>query len=345
MPREGAAAREHDPSSDADGASRLAGAGFNPEDETVVAARSLSKRFGERVALQGVSFFLRPKEVLGYVGPNGAGKTTTLRILVGTETDFEGELSVHGLPMPHHREEIYGRLGYMPQGVSFGGWRTAGETLRLLGRLSGLEPERLERRVFETLELVGLAGEARTRVSAFSGGMVQRLGLAQAILHEPGLLVLDEPFNHLDPAGRVHLKSLLSELNARGVAILFSSHILADVEAIVHRLVVLQRGSVRFTGTPATLRESVAGAHEVEIGCSDSGAGLALIAALQGVSSARAECGGELRLTLEAGATPDEVTTRVLSALMAAGQSIHHVRPVAPGLEEIVARLSEEAAP
>ena len=330
-----------------EGASESAGAGGRPnlEDEAVVVARSLSKRFGERVALQNVSFSLRPKEVLGYVGPNGAGKTTTLRILVGTETDFEGELSVHSRPMPRRREEVYGRLGYMPQGVAFGGWRTAGETLRLLGRLSGLEPKRLERRVTETLELVGLAGEARTRVSAFSGGMTQRLGLAQAILHEPDLLVLDEPFNHLDPAGRVHLKRLLSELNARGVAILFSSHILADVEAIVHRLVVLQRGKVRFTGTAAELLENSAGAQEVEIGCSDPGEGLTLAAAVQGVASVRAESEGALRLVIEPGPIPEEVTTRVLSALIEAGQSIHHVRPMAPGLEEIVARLGEEAAP
>jgi ABC-2 type transport system ATP-binding protein len=327
------------------GAGESAGAGRRTtgHDETIVAARSLSKRFGERTALQNVSFSLNPKEVLGYVGPNGAGKTTTLRILVGTEMNFEGELFVHGRPMPRRREEVYGRLGFMPQGVAFGGWRTAGETLRLLGRLSGLEPERLERRIDETLELVGLAGEARTRVSAFSGGMVQRLGLAQAILHEPGLLVLDEPFNHLDPSGRVHLKRLLSELNARGVAILFSSHILADVEEIVHRLVVLQRGRVRFMGTPAELSADAAGASEVEIGCSNPEEGLALAAAVPGVASVHAAGGGTLLLVIGSGAAPDSATTRVLSALIAAGQSIHHVRPMTPGLEEIVARLGEEA--
>ena len=110
-------------------------AGRKPEG--VIAAEGLTKRFGERLALDGVSFDLAPGEVLGYVGPNGAGKTTTLRILVGTEPSFQGTLAVQGLAMPERRREVYGTLGYMPQGVAFGGWRTAGETLRLFGRLSG----------------------------------------------------------------------------------------------------------------------------------------------------------------------------------------------------------------
>jgi ABC-2 type transport system ATP-binding protein len=311
----------------------------------VISASSLGKRFGIRVALDGVSFSLRRGEVLGYVGPNGAGKTTTLRILVGTETSFDGELAVNGLPMPARREETYGELGYMPQGVSFGGWRTAEETLRLLGRLSGMDAARLARRIPETLELVGLAAEAGTRVEAFSGGMKQRLGLAQAILHEPGLLLLDEPFNHLDPAGRVHLKQVLAELNGRGVSILFSSHILSDVEEIVHRLAVLQRGRLQFAGTPSQLRESHAGARQVEIGLSGPEGSAGLAASVPGVAAAEAEDGRALRVTAEAGADLEAVTTRVLSALIASGRAIRHVRPLAPSLEEIVAGLGDGGTP
>jgi ABC-2 type transport system ATP-binding protein len=311
----------------------------------VIEARGLSKRFGGRVALEGVSLSLGGGEVLGCVGPNGAGKTTTLRILVGTETRFGGELSVQGLAMPRHRRRIYASLGYMPQDVSFGGWRSAGETLRLLGRLSGMEEGRLAHRVPEALDLVGLAGEKDTRLEAFSGGMRQRLGLAQALLHGPRVLVLDEPFNHLDPSGRVQLKGVLAQQRAGGVAILFSSHILADVEEIVDRLAVIQRGRIVFQGTADELKRRYAGAREIEIGVSDPGAAASLARGVAGVSLSEAREDGTVRVRAETGAGTDAVTTGVLSALIASGHTVRHVKPLSPGLEEIVARLAEEGAP
>jgi ABC-2 type transport system ATP-binding protein len=314
------------------------------DDGAVIAARDLKKCFGERVALDGVSLSLRAGEVLGYVGPNGAGKTATLRILVGTETQFEGELTVHGLPMPGSREQVYGGLGYMPQDVAFGGWRSAGESLRLLGRLSGMDDKRLPRRISESLELVGLANEEHTRVDAFSGGMRQRLGLAQAILHEPRLLLLDEPFNHLDPSGRMHLKKVLAEQSGAGVAILFSSHILADVEEIVHRLAVLQKGKLRFVGTADELKRSHASEREVEIGLPHCHGAASVAARVSSVCEISTEEGGVLRVRVKADKESEAVTTRVLSALIGAGYTVRYVKPLSPTLEEIVARLAEEGA-
>jgi ABC-2 type transport system ATP-binding protein len=311
----------------------------------VIEARGLTKRFGERVALEGVSLSLGGGEVLGYVGPNGAGKTTTLRILVGTETRFGGELSVQGLAMPRQRGRVYASLGYMPQDVAFGDWRSAGETLRLLGRLSGLDEARLARRVPETLELVGLAGETDTRLEAFSGGMRQRLGLAQALLHGPRVLVLDEPFNHLDPSGRVHLKGVLAQQRAAGVAILFSSHILADVEEIVDRLAVLQKGRLVFQGTPDEMKSRYAGAREIEFGVSSARDAAFVARAVEGVSASDAKEDGTVTVSVAADADSGSVTTRVLSALIASGHTVRHVKPLTPGLEEIVARLAEEGAP
>jgi ABC-2 type transport system ATP-binding protein len=321
-------------------------AGFSTGNDggAILAVRALRKRFGDRIALDGVSFSMKPGEILGYVGPNGAGKTTTLRILTGTEAAFEGELSVHGHPMPAQREQVYSRLGYMPQAVAFSGWRTASETLNLLGRLSGMKEGRLAKRVPEVLAAVGLAGEAQTRLQAFSGGMRQRLGLAQAILHEPALLVLDEPFNHLDPTGRVHLKQLLSEMNARGVSIIFSSHILTDVEEIVHRLAVLQHGKLKFLGTPSELRTSSAGAREIEIGYSGGGEARKILAAMAGISELRPGRDQAFRFTVMPGESSEAVTTHALQALIAAGFAIRHVTPITPGLEEIISKLGDEEA-
>jgi ABC-2 type transport system ATP-binding protein len=311
----------------------------------ILVARDLKKRFGARVALGGISFSMRRGEVLGYVGPNGAGKTTTLRVVTGTEGAFKGELSVRGLPMPKHRVEVYRYLGYMPQSVAFGGWRTAGETLHLLGCLSGVAPSSLARKVPEALDWVGLAKEEKTPVRTFSGGMRQRLGLAQAILHEPELLVLDEPFNHLDPAGRVHLKQLLAELNRRGVSVLFSSHILADVEEVVDRLAVLQGGRLHFIGTPSELRARWASAREVEIASSGGTGALDLVRSASGVAEALLQDDGSLLLRVADGEEAEAVTTRALASLIGGGFSIRSVRPLVPSLEEIISRLGGVEVP
>ena len=312
-------------------------------DSAPIQARELRKSFGERRALDGISFDLGEQEVLGYVGPNGAGKTTTLRILMGTEPSFGGELIIRGQRVTAQRKALYAEMGYLPQSVAFAPWRTAAETLWLLGRLSGMDDSRLRLRVGEVLERVGLGAEACTRVGAFSGGMRQRLGLAQAWLHQPRLLILDEPFNHLDPAGRVHLKQLLLELNRAGAAILFSSHILTDVEELVHRLVVIHRGKAHFTGTASQLRQSHAGVAAVEVVTNLGGAQAARLVELAGVSVVREIAPGRLRVEFVPGAEVEGVTTSVVQWVLNAGGTIRGVLPQEPTLEEIIAKLGGAA--
>jgi len=161
-------------------------------------------------ALQGVSFDLREGEVFGFIGPNGAGKTTTMKILVGLLSDFTGSLSVEGLSMPGHRAALYRMVGYMPQGIAFQDWRTVDHALSTFGRLSGMNRASLAERIPRILHEVGLDGTRDRKVIHLSGGMVQKLGLAQALLHEPKLLVLDEPVAGLDPASRIQVKAILA---------------------------------------------------------------------------------------------------------------------------------------
>ena len=236
--------------------------------EPLVVVAGMSKNFGGLVALDEVTFALGAGEIVGLIGPNGAGKTTTMRILTGMETVFKGRVTIAGLAQPELREDILSQIAYLPQDVAFAPWRTAAETLDLLGRLSGLDASQLRIKTPEILGAVGLGDKAAVRVGTYSRGMKQRLGMAQTMLTNPRLMILDEPFNHLDPAGRQHLKQLLIDINQKGTAILFSSHILADVEEMMQRLVVLRRGQVVFDGTIDALKAKSGEANRVEIGYS-----------------------------------------------------------------------------
>lgn len=314
----------------------LTHSGTAEQEQVFLVAEGLARRFNTIKALDGVSFELRRGELLGLVGPNGAGKTTLLRILTGLETAFEGRLAWEAAP----------RLGFLPQSVAFGGWRTARETLGLLGLLSGMGADALHTRIPEVLAQVDLIDVADRRVGDFSGGMRQRLGLAQALLHEPDLLVLDEPFNHLDPGGRIHLKRLLANLKAEGTTILLSSHILSDVEALVDRVAVLNFGRLHHLGSLSELQERQERIPQVAIrlrGCLDP-VGLArqALADMGDLEALSEGPEGSIHLRAVPGTDLASFTTRALTNLIASGARIERVVPLIPTLEEMVANLGEK---
>jgi len=167
-----------------------------------VTFQDVTKNYNSFKALNNVSFSIKEGEIFGYIGPNGAGKTTSMKILVGLITNFKGEVAINGYRLPEKKTEIYKLLGYLPQSVAFQDWRTVNQALNTFGKLSGLENDKIEQRIPEILELIGLADVRYKKVSQLSGGMIQKVGLAQALLHEPKLLVLDEPLGGLDPLSR-----------------------------------------------------------------------------------------------------------------------------------------------
>ena len=295
------------------------------------------------MALDEVSFALGAGEIVGLIGPNGAGKTTTMRILTGMETVFNGRVTIAGLAQPEQREDILRQIAYLPQDVAFAPWRTAAETLDLLGRLSGLDTTQLRIKTPEILGSVGLGDKAVVRVGTYSRGMKQRLGMAQAMLTNPRLMILDEPFNHLDPAGRQHIKQLLIDINQKGTAILFSSHILADVEEMMQRLVVLRRGQVVFDGTVDALKAKNGDANCVEIGYSGVFLPPTKLTEVEGLESLRQSAPDVLRLCASADANPDAVLTRTLSLLITRGLLVRYVKRIVPSLESIVGRMTEDA--
>jgi len=217
-------------------------------------AEHLAKRYGDRLAVADVSFTVERGEVFGFLGPNGAGKSTTIRMLVGLVRPSAGRALVAGHDLGADRDAALGRLGCIVESPDFYGYLTGRENLEHFARMVG---RAALARVDELAALVHLAERLDDRVSTYSLGMRQRLGIAQALLGRPDLLVLDEPANGLDPAGIHELRALLRRLaDERGLAVFVSSHLLGEVEKVCDRIAIVHRGRVIAAGTMAELTAS-----------------------------------------------------------------------------------------
>jgi ABC-2 type transport system ATP-binding protein len=210
---------------------------------------SLEKRYGPTVALGGVDLEVQPGELLGLLGPNGAGKSTLTKIACGLVRATGGRAEVEGAPAGS--AEARAAIGYLAELFRFPEWLTADELLALHQELARSERGTAERA--ELLELVGLGEDRETKVGAMSKGMQQRLGIAQALIGSPRVLMLDEPTSALDPVGRRVVRDLLRELRGRGIAVVLSSHLLSEVELVCDRVAILVAGRIVAEGTPAEL--------------------------------------------------------------------------------------------
>jgi ABC-2 type transport system ATP-binding protein len=211
-------------------------------DAPAIELRGLTKQFGETLALDHVDLVVRPGVVFGFLGRNGAGKTTALRILSGLARPTSGTARVIGHDVATARDAVRARIGFLPDVPGFYPWMTAREYLEFAGRLFGLESPVLDARADALLEMAGLA-EVTTRVGGYSRGMKQRLGIAQALINAPSLLMLDEPTSALDPIGRREVLEMVASLRGR-TTVFFSTHILADVERVCDDVAILERGRV-----------------------------------------------------------------------------------------------------
>jgi ABC-2 type transport system ATP-binding protein len=280
------------------------------------------------IALNGFDLRVEPGEVFGLLGPNGAGKTTTVKILLGLTHATAGDASIFGIPVgdPESRR----RVGYLPEGHRFPGYLTARETLAIFGRMSGLSPADASRRIPELLERVRLSDWANVRVKKFSKGMTQRLGLAAALVHEPDVLLLDEPTDGVDPVGRREIRDLLIEEAGKGRAILVNSHLLSEVERICGRVVVLRQGSVAAEGriedlTGATSRYKLVA----------SGVDEALLADLRGTGASIDRVNGHFDLTARDLAHLNALVDRLRSR----GAQLQELSPVRSSLEDVFVDL------
>ena len=202
----------------------------------------LRKEFGEKVAVADLSLQVPQGEVFGFLGPNGAGKTTSIKMLLSLVKPTAGEGQLLGDPLG--RKETRGRVGYLPEHFRFHEWLTATEFLELNGRLYGMDKKRITAVIPDLLALVGLDKRAQTRLEAFSKGMMQRIGLAQALMNDPALVFLDEPTSGLDPLGRRLVRDIIHGLKSEGTTVFLNSHLLSEVEQTCDRVAFIRDGRV-----------------------------------------------------------------------------------------------------
>jgi ABC-2 type transport system ATP-binding protein len=210
--------------------------------DLVIETRGLRKQFGRKTAVADLTLSVRRGEVFGFLGPNGAGKTTSIKMLLGLMAPTSGTGRILGKPLGS--VPVRARLGFLPEHFRFHDWLTGREFLRFHGRLYGIPSCRLASRVEELLARVDLQDAAGRRLGEYSKGMLQRIGLAQALLNEPELVFLDEPTSGLDPLGRLLVRDVIEELRAQGTAVFLNSHLLSEVEVTCNRVAFVKKGRV-----------------------------------------------------------------------------------------------------
>jgi ABC-2 type transport system ATP-binding protein len=301
---------------------------------SAIEARGLRKVYRSRLpgrsveALTGIDLRVERGEVFGLLGPNGAGKTTTVKILLGLTHATAGEASILGIPVgdPESRR----RVGYLPEGHRFPGYLTARQTLAIFGRMSGVEQAVLRRRIPSLLDRVRLSDWADVRVKKFSKGMTQRLGLASALVHEPDVLLLDEPTDGVDPIGRREIRDLLQEEAGKGRAVLLNSHLLSEVELICGRVAVLRKGSVAAEGQIRDLTAVTSHYKLVASGVDD-----ALLGELRQTGASVESVNGHFDLTARDVAHLNALVDR----LRASGANLLELTPLRSSLEDVFVEL------
>jgi len=312
----------------------------------MISAVDLTKRFGPLVAVDGASFEVGEGEIVGFIGPNGAGKTTTMRLLTGFLPASGGRAVVAGHDVFENPMGVRRAIGYLPETPPLYPELTIGDYLRFVSEIRELPRREISRRVGEVMEGVGLAGWERRILGSLSKGYRQRVGLAQAILHDPKVLILDEPTSGLDPAQVVGVRDFIRELAADRTVIL-STHILSEVERICDRAILIAGGRIQADDTLAGLRDRVGGVRfRVELAMADVVAGARALGALDEVEQVTPcpdeDVLGHAAFDLRAGADP---RTAVAKLATAEGWGIRAMERHQPTLEDVFLQVVGEVQP
>jgi ABC-2 type transport system ATP-binding protein len=275
-------------------------------------------------ALDGLSLEVKQGEIFGFLGPNGAGKSTTIKILMNLLHPTSGGARILGVPVD--KIEMHRRIGYLPENPYFYDYLTPAELLTYMGRLFGLHRSQLSRKVDALLESVGLAEARGIQLRKFSKGMVQRIGIAQALINDPEIVFLDEPMSGLDPLGRMDVRRIIASLKARGVTVFFSSHVLPDVEAMCDRIAILNKGKLQEMGTLEDLLKVGINGYEVIL----SGARSEMLEQIRGLCDEIGPMEDRLRLRVAGRERMEDL----LGFAFAQKMELISVSPIRPSLEE-----------
>ncbi len=311
--------------------------------EMVIEVKDLTKRYGTATAVDSVNFTVSAGEIFGLLGPNGAGKTTTILMLLGLSDISAGTARVFGYDPAREPLAVKRRVGYLPDSVGFYDHLSAADNLHYTARLMGFSAAARREKIAAALARVGLSEVADNKVATFSRGMRQRLGLAEIVMKDARVAILDEPTNGLDPQASVELLDLIRSLKASGVSILLSSHLLDRVQSVCDRVALFNAGRIVLMGTVAELgRQVLGGGYAVEVEA-DAGEGLALrLGAIPGVRGVSETGPGRLRLSCDRDLRPEAAT-----AVVAAGGRLKQLTLDQPSLETIYTRYfqtSQEVA-
>lgn len=301
-----------------------------------IETRDLRKVYRGRAVVDGLTLTVGEGEVFGFLGPNGAGKSTTVKMLLGLVRPSGGEVRVlGGLPSD---PAIRARLGFLPEQFRFQTWMTGEEFLHFHGRLAGLPADELRVRVPQVLETVGLGGRGREALGGYSKGMLQRAGLAGAILARPRLVFLDEPTSALDPIGRVEVREIIERLRAEGVTVFLNSHLLAEVEQVCDRVAFVKAGQVLRQGS---MRELMGGVLPVDVRVDRLPPELlAAFARLGEVRHTDTHTPG--RADVELWLTHEDALPALAEAVHAHGARLYALTPRRPDLETLFLELIED---
>lgn len=305
---------------------------------TAIACLGLTKRYGDVLALDHLTLDVPSGSIFGFLGPNGAGKTTTLRLLTGLAFPTEGGATIAGVDVATGGVALRKRIGYLDQAPQFYGWMRGRELLTFVGELFGLRGAALRSRVDDALALTGLTDAANRGVHGYSGGMRQRLGLAQALVNRPDVLLLDEPVSALDPEGRHAMLDVIAGLRGQAT-VLMSSHILADIERVCDTVAIINRGKLVVSSPVAQLQERYAQpVFLLEIEPEPAERAEELIAALRSAPWAAEVVWKQpsLRVVARDAAVAGR---EILAALVAHGVEVQRFERARPTLEDIFLRL------
>ena len=292
--------------------------------EFAIETQGLRKLYGDIVAVGGLTLQVQQGEVFGFLGQNGAGKTTSIKMLLGLVAPSAGSARLLGDPLGSR--PVRSRIGFLPEHFRFHDWLTAGEFLTLHGELYGMAKERLRPRIKELLDLVGLAPFEHKLLRTYSKGMLQRIGLAQALLNDPLLVFLDEPTSGLDPIGRRLVRDIIRDLRQKGVTVFLNSHMLSEVEITCDRVAFIKQGEVLYT---SQLKSLIDGETSVTIRCSEPDADT-----LNGLGqlgkNVRAD-GDTITLTVSS----ETILPAITRYLVAQGLDVYAITPQRLSLEDL----------
>lgn len=304
----------------------------------VIVTRGLRKAYGATEALRGIDLRVEKGDVYGFIGPNGAGKTTTIRILTTLMEPTAGEASIDGRDVWADKDAIRAIIGYMPD--NFGVYRdmTVGEYLQFFAAAYGIPMSGRKALVGGLLELTDLAGKKDALIDHLSRGMQQRLGLARTLVHDPSVLILDEPASGLDPRARIEIREILRKLRSMGKTILLSSHILPELETLCTRIGILERGELVAQGTVEEVVKKSARDAEVHLRTTDDPRAQVVVREVAGVLGAQLhEDDGSVRVRVSADLDLAALTER----LGARGIWVRHLERRDPTLEEVFMALTQ----